>query len=351
MSNFILVTGGAGYVGSHTCKRLAARGFRPVTYDNLGQGHARAVRWGPLEVGDVCDTKRLIEVMHRYQPAAIVHFAASSLVGESVANPVKYYRANVGGTISLIFAALQANVDRLVFSSTCAVYGTPERLPITESEAKAPVSPYGRSKLMMETILRDCCTSYGLDVVALRYFNAAGADADGEIGEAHDPETHLVPLVLGAALDPARHITVFGTDYDTPDGTCIRDYIHVEDLAAAHVAAVERLISGDLNGFRTFNLGSGTGISVREIIDFVQAMTGRAINVREGPRREGDPPILVADPSRAETALDWRAERSDLQTIIGSAWAWMKRTAPQSSGDPDPDPADRVQPRTAVGEH
>ena len=320
----VLVTGGAGYIGSHTCKALARAGFKPIVYDSLLRGHSWAVKWGPLEVGDLMDTERLGDVLRQYKPIGVIHFAALAYVGESMQSPLMYYRNNVCGTASLLRAIAAEGVDRLVFSSTCATYGTPLENPIHEAMPQNPINPYGQSKLMVEQILKDCAADGSLSAVALRYFNAAGADAEGEIGEAHQPETHLIPLALGAAQGSAPPLTVFGDDYPTPDGTCIRDYIHVTDLADAHVKALGHT-SGS-KGFSAFNLGTGTGISIKELIGAVQEVTGREVPFSFGSRREGDPAALVADPSLAHKILGWRAKHSDLRNIVQTAWNWMERT-------------------------
>ena len=317
MVGTVLVTGGAGYVGAHGCKALAAAGYEPIVFDNLVYGHEQAVRWGPLERGDIADRSRLDEVFRRYQPSAVMHFAAYAYVGESVTDPGKYYRNNVGGTLSLIEAMLAHGVDKLVFSSTCATYGEPETVPITEDEPQTPINPYGKSKLVVEQMLADFESAHGLRSAMLRYFNAAGASPDGEIGEAHDPETHLIPLALDAVAGRGPALTVFGSDYPTPDGTCIRDYIHVADLAEAHVKALD---SGA--GCRAFNLGTGSGVSNREILDAVTRVTGKPVPHRFGPRRPGDPPVLVSNASRACSELGWNPALSDIDTIIATAWAW-----------------------------
>jgi UDP-arabinose 4-epimerase len=319
----VLVTGGAGYIGSHACKALAQAGYEPVAYDNLVYGHRESVRWGPLEIGDTADEARLVEVIERHRPVAALHFAAFAYVGESVTDPGKYYRNNVGGTIGLLEALRRCEVRRLVFSSTCATYGIPETGNIAEDHPQAPINPYGRSKLMVEAILRDYDAACGLRSLSLRYFNAAGADPDGEIGEHHDPETHLIPLILDAALGRRPHITIFGSDYDTPDGTCIRDYIHVTDLAAAHVQALAALEGGEPTG--AINLGIGAGYSVREVIDAARRITGREIPSTNGPRRPGDPARLVAAADRARTVLGWTPAHPDLDAIIGTAWRWHRR--------------------------
>ncbi len=321
----VLVTGGAGYIGSHACKALAASGHEPVAFDNLSEGHRWAVKWGPLEEGDITDPTRLAEVFNSHRPEAVMHFAARAYVGESVTDPERYYRNNVVGTLGLLGAMRRAGVSRFVFSSTCATYGVPLRTPIAEDHPQDPVNPYGRSKLAVEHILRDYACAYGLKAIALRYFNAAGADPDGEIGEAHEPETHLIPLVLGAAAKAEQAITIFGEDYETADGTCIRDYTHVADLAAAHVLALEKLVT--CAGFDAYNLGTGLGLSVREVIDVAQQVTGRSIRALVGPRRPGDPPILVADGSLAQRELGWRPAHSSPNEMVRSAWTWMTSRA------------------------
>lgn len=314
----ILVTGGAGYIGSHTCKLLAAEGFLPVSYDNLVYGHAHAVKWGPLEVGDLNDKARLIDVIKQYNPVAVVHFAAYSLVGESVTNPSKYYANNVGGTLSLLDAMQETGMDKIVFSSTCATYGIPDVLPIRETTPQVPINPYGKSKLMMEQMLLDFDTAHNIRHIALRYFNACGADQDGEIGEEHEPETHLIPNILKSLTGDIPRLTVFGTDYPTPDGTCIRDYIHVEDLALGHLLALQHLFEGGES--EVFNLGTGDGFSVKEIIDAVERVTGQEVPLHYGDRRPGDPPILTADITKAQTHLKFRTSASDVDTIVASAW-------------------------------
>jgi UDP-arabinose 4-epimerase len=322
----VLVTGGAGYIGSHTAKALAAAGYLPVTVDDLSCGHREAVRWGPLEVAAIGDGAALDAIFARHRPAAVLHFAGLANVGDSVRDPAFCYRANVGGTLSLIEAMRRAGCGRLVFSSTCAIYGVPPALPITEETPAAPLSPYGWSKFMAERVLADAGAAYGLGHVALRYFNAAGADPEGEIGEDHDPETHLVPLALGAAAGIRGPLRLFGDDYPTPDGTCIRDYVHVSDLARAHVLALGRLMAGGLPR-PAYNLGSGRGFSVKEVLAAAEAVAGRPVPHAIAPRREGDTPVLVADATRAEADLGWRPERPDLADQIADAWAWMRRAA------------------------
>lgn len=323
MSKNVLVTGGAGYIGSHTCKALAQAGYLPIAYDNLVTGNRSAVKWGPIEHGDIADQDRLLDVIDRYRPSGAVHFAASAYVGESVTDPAKYYRNNVGGTLVLLECLRLSGINRIVFSSTCATYGIPAILPITEASPQEPINPYGRTKLMVERVLQDYVAAYGFSTVALRFFNAAGADLQNEIGECHEPETHLIPLVLGAALDPGKPIMLFGTDYPTADGTCIRDYIHVNDLAAAHVRALD--YTGSAPRFSAFNIGSGNGYSVREVIETAKRLTNLEIATRLGPRREGDPAALVASAERAREALGWQPEYSDIDTIVRTAWSWMRR--------------------------
>lgn len=318
----VLVAGGAGYIGSHACKALAVAGFVPVAYDNLVHGHDESVRWGPLIRADIADRARLDIVIAEFKPVAVMHFAAHTSVGESVSDPGKYYRNNVVGALTLFEAAVAAGIEAVVFSSTAAVYGVPEIVPIPESTPKQPINPYGRSKLMMEEILRDFDGAHGLRSVCLRYFNAAGADPAGEIGEDHEPETHLIPRALMAAAGRIPRLDLFGTDYDTPDGTAVRDYIHVTDLANAHVKALEHLRAGGASD--AFNLGTGQGLSVREIIAATGRVTGLDVPVREGPRRAGDPPSLVADPSRARVTLGLDTSHSGLDSIVGTAWRWYQ---------------------------
>jgi UDP-arabinose 4-epimerase len=323
MSQKILVTGGAGYVGSHACKALAAAGHVPVVYDNLSRGHREAVRWGPLIEGDLHDAERLAAALRDHRVDAVMHFAAFAYVGESVGEPHKYYRNNVRGTLALLDALREAGVKRIVFSSTCAVYGVPDTVPIRETTAKAPLNPYGETKLAVERALHWYAEAYGMRYMALRYFNAAGADAAGEIGENHEPETHLIPRVLRAALGTGEPVEIYGTDYPTPDGTAIRDYIHVADLADAHLRALDHLAAGGAGG--AVNLGTGSGCSVRQVIAAVERLGGRPVPRREAARRPGDPPELVADPSLARTQLGWQPRCSDLETIIATALAWETR--------------------------
>jgi UDP-arabinose 4-epimerase len=323
----ILVVGGAGYIGSHICKELRKNGYLPVCYDNLIYGHKQAVKWGPFEKGDILDDKRLKHVFIKYPIEGVIHLAAFAYVGESVTEPSKYYTNNVAGTITLLNAMRNAGVDKIVFSSTCAVYGTPHKIPITEKEPMNPVSPYGASKMMAERIMSDFNRSYGLGYIALRYFNAAGASPDGEIGEMHNPELHLVPLTLDAALG-RKELVVFGNRYATPDGTCIRDYIHVSDLARAHVLSLLHLRKkGSVH--LSVNLGTGKGHSVFEIIRAAETITGRKIRYRIASPREGDPSALVADPSQAWSVLQWKAEHTDLNEIIRHAWIFHQKSRPR----------------------
>lgn len=320
----VLVTGGAGYIGSHVCKALAAAGYRPIAYDNLIYGHEWAVKWGPLERGNILDTSRVCAVLRKTGAEAVIHLAAFAYVGESVSDPAKYYRNNVAGTLALLAAMRECEVKRIVFSSTCATYGTPDSLPITEDTPQKPVNPYGASKLMIERILADYRHAYDVKSISLRYFNAAGADPDGELGEEHEPETHLIPLVLDVAAGSRPHITVFGDDYQTPDGTCIRDYIHVSDLAYAHVLALQAL-EREISPRPAYNLGTGQGHSVAEVIEAARRITGSVIPVAKGSRRPGDPAILLADPSRAKRDLGFVPRFAAVDDMISSAWYWIKR--------------------------
>src|SRR3954453_19541826 len=307
----ILVTGGAGYIGSHTAKHLAAAGHEAVIFDDLSQGHEWAVKWGPLERGSLSDPVRLAEVFAARQIDVVVHFAANALVGESMSNPAKYFQNNTVGTLNLLNAMRHAGVDTIVFSSTCATYGDPVRVPIDESHPQAPVNPYGESKLMVEKILRWYGDCYGLRWIALRYFNAAGASPDAEIGEDHDPESHLIPLVIGAALGTRPPVKIFGTDYPTADGTAVRDYVHVMDLADAHLRAIERLGAGTPS--QAINLGTGRGHSVLEVIETVKRVSGKDVPFVAAGRRAGDPPELFAAPSRALDMLGWTCAYADLE--------------------------------------
>jgi UDP-arabinose 4-epimerase len=316
----ILVTGGAGYIGSHACKALAAKGFVPVTYDNLSRGNRWAVKWGPFENGDIADPQRLRAVLEKYHPVAVMHFAAYAYVGESVQQPLLYYQNNFAATAVLLRTVLDFRCIPVVFSSSCASYGVPEHVPIPEDHPQRPINPYGHSKLFVERMLADLHLACGLPWMALRYFNAAGADPDGEIGEAHDPETHLIPLVLAAARTrlPVR---IFGTDYDTRDGTCVRDYVHVSDIADAHVRALDHLLKERKSC--ALNLANASGYSVREVIATAEKVCGNRIRVEIAPRRPGDPPTLIGNATRARSLLGWQPRRSDLEMQIRDSWNWM----------------------------
>jgi UDP-glucose 4-epimerase len=319
----LLVVGGAGYIGSHMVKHLLRRGCDVVTFDNLSTGHRDAVLGGEFVLGDLADRDALDALFSQYQFDAVFHFASFIQVGESVKEPAKYYANNVVNTLKLLDAMVAHGVGRFVFSSTAAVYGEPAYTPIDEAHPKQPINPYGKTKWMVEQILEDYDRAYGLRSIALRYFNAAGADPEGQLGERHDPETHLIPLVLQAASGRRPHISVFGRDYDTPDGTCIRDYIHVADLADAHWLALDKLMQGAASA--AYNLGNGNGFSVQEVIDTAASVTGRAIPVVDAPRRDGDPARLVADSTAARQALNWQPTRFDLESIIEDAWKWECR--------------------------
>jgi len=320
----ILVTGGAGYIGSHVCKALAKAGYLPVTYDNLTTGNRWAVRWGPLELGDILDVSRLSEVCEKHRPVAAMHFAALAIVSDSVKEPSLYYRNNVVGAVNLLDAARVHDISGIVFSSTCAIYGVPDELPIRENMPQRPINPYGATKLMVERILADYERAYAIRYAALRYFNAAGGDPEGEIGECRPVETHLIPLMLEAILGRRPPLRISGADYPTPDGTAIRDYIHVADLADAHVAALRHLLAGRAS--LTCNLGTGRGHSVREVIAAARSITGREVPHSIGPRRLGDPPELFAHPGRARELLGFTLTHSDdLTRIIESAWAWHSK--------------------------
>ena len=316
------MSGGAGYIGSHTARALRHSGYEVVLYDNLSTGFRRLAQGFELIEGDLADEARLRPALARVD--AVMHFAAHAYVGESVENPRKYFRNNVLGALSLLNSALDAGIRRFVFSSTCAVYGIPERTPITEQTPREPVNPYGASKLFFENALEAYDRAYGLRSVSLRYFNAAGADESGEIGEIHDPETHLIPLVLAASTENGPELQIFGPDYPTPDGTCVRDYVHVNDLADAHVQALRHLEKG--SDSLAINLGTGRGHSVLEVIDAAENVTGRPVRRKMGPRRPGDPPILVADPAKAQRVLGWTAKRN-LADIVSSAWTWMQKSS------------------------
>ena len=317
----VLVTGGAGYIGSHMVKLLAERGDEVTVLDDLSTGHADAVRGAKLVQGDIADLPSTKELLRKNRIEAVIHFAAASLVAESVTDPLKYYARNVGGTASLLKAMREAEVRKIVFSSTAAVYGTPQRQPIDEAHATEPVNPYGATKLAVERMLADCCTAYGFSAASLRYFNAAGADAAAGLGERHDPETHLIPLVLRAAARGTA-VSVFGNDYATRDGTCVRDYIHVMDLCDAHVRALEQLLPGKAE---TFNLGNGEGATVLEVIEAARRVTGKRMAIDQVERRPGDPPSLVADAAKARRMLGWRPQRPQIETMVRDAWAFEQR--------------------------
>nr|CAD6597062.1 UDP-glucose 4-epimerase GalE [Rhizobium sp. Khangiran2] len=319
----VLVVGGAGYIGSHTCLVLAERGYQPIVFDNLSNGHSEFVRWGPLEEGDIRDRKRLDEVFATHRPDAVLHFAALIEVGESVKDPVAFYENNVVGALTLLSAAMSAGVDAFVFSSTCATYGLPDQVPMDETHRQVPINPYGRTKWIVEQALKDFGTYKGLRSVMLRYFNAAGADPEGRIGEWHSPETHAIPLAIEAALGRRDGFKVFGSDYDTRDGTCVRDYIHVLDLADAHVRAVDYLLEGGETV--ELNLGTGTGTTVKELLAAISVVSGRPFPVEYVGRRDGDSTSLVADNARAREVLGWQP-RFSLEEIIRSAWHWHSRT-------------------------
>jgi UDP-glucose-4-epimerase GalE len=319
----VLVTGGAGYIGSHTVRALEARGHEPIVFDNLSRGHGASVLGAPFFQGDLLSPDDLARAFAAERLEAVLHFAALAYVGESVGHPDLYYRNNVTGTINLLDAMKAGGVDKLIFSSTCATYGDPIRLPMDEEHPQSPVNPYGRSKLVIEWVLRDYEAAFGIRHVALRYFNAAGCSSDGRIGEDHDPETHLIPRVLMAVTGEIPQVTVLGNDWDTPDGTCIRDYIHVEDLADAHVLALEHLARGGRS--RAWNLGTGKGHSVREVIACAEKVTGKRVPAVDGPRRAGDPARLVAQADRVSKDLGWEPKLAEIERIVLSAWKWMER--------------------------
>lgn len=319
----ILVTGGAGYIGSHVVKMLAERGYHPVVFDSLENGFAEFVKGHELIQGDIGDYARLVELFRKRKIECVMNFASYIAVGESMQLPLKYYANNVAKTLELFRAMIDCGVKRFIFSSTAAVYGYPEKVPIAEDAALAPINPYGRTKLMIEQVLRDLDAASGMKFIALRYFNAAGADPSGEIGESHTPETHLIPLVLRSILEDDYTITVFGTDYRTHDGTCIRDYIHVNDLADAHILALESLLAKGESA--VYNLGNGRGFTVHEVIEAVRRATGKNPKVKEGPRRPGDPDVLVASSAKAMEALGWKPKMAELETIVETAWKWESR--------------------------
>jgi len=323
----LLVVGGGGYIGSHMLKKLHAHGHETLTLDNLSTGFRDAVRYGDFIQGDLADRDGLKRLFRETRISGVFHFASSIQVGESIRKPGEYYRNNVVNTLNLLDAMLEFDVDKIIFSSTAAVYGNPVHVPIDEDHPILPISPYGKSKAMVESMLEDYHRAYGLRSVCLRYFNAAGADPEGELGERHDPETHLIPIVLQAASGRRESITVYGRDYATADGTCIRDYVHIDDLCAAHLLAWHHLHSGGAP--EVFNLGSGQGCSVKEVIDAARRVTGKSFAVLEGVRREGDPDVLVAAPGKACAQLGWKPQRTDINHIIADAWGWEKSRYPQ----------------------
>ena len=325
----ILVTGGAGYIGSHTCKYLASFGLLPIAFDDLSVGHESAVRWGPLVVADIADSSKLSETIDQYRFSTVIHFAASAYVSESIANPRKYFYNNLVKTISFLDTLLTHGVHEIIFSSTCATYGIPEQIPIRETHPQNPVNPYGESKLAAERVLRWYGEAYGLKWISLRYFNAAGADPEGEVGERHSEENRLIPLALGSVLPGRRPLQIFGLDYPTLDGTAVRDYIHVTDLATAHYLAVNYLREGGRS--QAFNLGTGRGHSVKEVLAAIERSTKRIPSTVQCERRAGDPAILVADASLARQELGWITKNSDLPTIVETAWLWFERQASTKS--------------------
>ncbi len=321
----ILIVGGAGYIGSHVNKCLVRRGFKTIVFDNLSRGHRQFVKWGEFFEGDLLHPAHLRSCFERYRIEAVMHFSALSLVEESVVHPERYYQNNVIGTLNLLQAMREFGVRYFIFSSTCATYGIPETVPIPEDHPQSPVNPYGQTKLIIEKALRDYDEAYGLRHINLRYFNAAGADPEGEIGERHHPETHLIPLAIFAAMGLKKEIKIFGTDYPTKDGTCIRDYIHVMDLADAHIKALEYLLNGGRSD--SFNLGNGNGTSVREVVEVVKQVTQKDFRVVEAERRIGDPPVLVSSSQKAFETLQWKPEYAEIETIIETAWKWHQKTS------------------------
>ena len=330
MDEYILIVGGAGYIGSHINLELNRRGYKTLVFDNLSYGHKELIVCGDLVEGDLNNREDIKQVFQQYNITAVMHFAAFAYVGESVTDPAKYYMNNVANTMNLLSGMRDAGVDKFIFSSTCAVYGEPDEIPIKEDAQLAPINPYGRTKLMVEMMLEDFARAYDIRYVSLRYFNAAGADHEGRIGEWHEPETHLIPLVLDAAMDPTKEIKIFGTDYDTPDGTCIRDYIHVTDLADAHILALDYLCNGEIS--EIFNLGNGNGFSVRQVIDTAREVTGKEINALEVERRPGDPPVLVGDASKVMKTLGWNPRYPELSEIISTAWQWHVKNSKKLKG-------------------
>ncbi|WP_298929770.1 UDP-glucose 4-epimerase GalE [uncultured Ramlibacter sp.] len=319
----VIVAGGAGYIGSHMVRMLGDSGYRPIVVDNLTTGHADAVGGATLEVGDIGDRDFMARVLREHRPQCVMHFAASSLVGESIVKPALYWHNNLVKTLSLLDTMLEHEVRQFIFSSTAAVFGDPLRVPMDESHPRKPINPYGNSKAAVENALHDYGRAYGLRSMVLRYFNAAGAHPDGSIGERHDPETHLIPLVLQVASGRRPHIARFGSKHATPDGSCLRDYVHVNDLCSAHLLALRKLEAGAASA--AYNLGNGAGHSVNEVIDAVRRVTGHPVPVRDDPAREGDPPALVADATLARAELGWQPRYADLDTIVAHAWQWEQR--------------------------
>ncbi len=319
----ILITGGAGYIGSHTVRMLAARGYRPVVLDNLSKGHRQAVAAYPFEEADIQDSPRVSEILQKYRIETVMHFAAHIEVGESVQHPAQYYANNTAGTLSLLQTLVKNKIPYFIFSSTAAIFGNPAKEKIDENHPQHPINPYGQSKLMAEKILADFDTAYGLKSTALRYFNASGCDDSGEIGSSYEPETHVIPLLLQTALGKRKSFKIFGTDYPTPDGTCIRDYVHVNDLARAHILALEKMEKDNVS--EQFNLGSGRGRSVAELIAVSKQITGTDFPVEQAPRRPGDPAVLVADSAKATRLLGWQPQY-DLERIIQTAWNWEQHS-------------------------
>jgi UDP-glucose-4-epimerase GalE len=336
MERSVLVTGGAGYIGSHCCKALHAAGYTPVSFDNLSTGHREFVKWGPLEIGDIRDAGRVADVLSRYEVSAVMHFAAASIVSESTVDPGTYYETNVSGTLSLLQAMRLRGIDKFVFSSTGAVYGNASHQRLSEDAVCAPINPYGKSKRVVETILADYAGAYDLRSFSLRYFNAAGADPSADIGENRRTETHLIPRAILAALGKIDDFAIFGEDYETPDGTAVRDYIHVTDLAHAHVAALEKLLVGARGD--CCNLGTGDGYSVLQILKAICKQTKTTFEWQVRPKRAGDPAILVADPSKAKSILNFEPKLSDIDTIVSTAWAWHQKITARASHSPSGSP-------------
>jgi UDP-arabinose 4-epimerase len=327
----ILVTGGAGFVGSHVCKALVKAGYRAIAFDNLERGHDWAVKWGPLERGDLRNESDISHAFEAWLPSAVIHLAAYAYVGESVTDPIRYYDNNVGGTAKLLAACAAFGCRQMVLSSSCATYGVPTRMPVSEEEAQCPMNPYGYTKLVAERMLQDAKAAHGIEHVSLRYFNAAGADPEGELGEVHEPETHLIPLALFAAMGRQPSIKIFGQDYPTKDGTCVRDYVHVSDLADAHVAAVRWLALGKSSA--CFNLGNGQGFSVAEVVQTSEKVTGRPIRAEICPARTGDPPTLISDSKKARKLLGWQPKFPGLEQQIEHAWKWFRTGMPRVHAD------------------